>query len=150
RRDLRDPQGGFYSAEDADSIEGNAAHKREGAFYVWTQEEVRKALGEDDAQIVSFYFGVEPQGNALNDPHQEFTGKNILFAARSLEETARQFGRASSEIEKIIFLSAEKLFEARRLRPRPHLDDKVLVDWNGLMISAFALAASVLDSEQYK
>jgi uncharacterized protein len=148
-RDLCGKEGGFYSAEDADSIEGSGPHKKEGAFYVWSEGELKTILGED-AAVCSFYFGAEPQGNAQNDPHQEFTGKNILFVAHSVEETARHFKKPPAEIEKTISLAQEKLLEARKFRSRPHLDDKVLVDWNGLMISGFALAAVVLDDARYR
>jgi uncharacterized protein YyaL (SSP411 family) len=149
-RDLRDPAGAFYSAEDADSAEPGGTHKKEGAFYVWTHAEIKKILGEKEAAVVSFYFGAEETGNVGTDPHQEFTGKNILLAAHSLDETARQFGQTVSEIEETLGLAQEKLLEARKFRPRPHLDDKILVDWNGLMISAFACAASVLENDQYQ
>ena len=148
-RELCDQEGGFYSAEDADSMEGSGPLKKEGAFYVWTEGELRNILGEENATICSFYFGVEPQGNAHNDPHQEFTGKNILFVAHSLDETAQHFGQTATAIERTIALSIAKLLEARQFRSRPHLDDKVLVDWNGLMISSFALAGVILNEERY-
>ncbi len=172
-RDLRGSEGGFYCAEDADSVESmddgrktrdegrgtrddssivhrpSSIVKKEGAFYVWTQEEIASSLGEQDTAIVSFYFGIETSGNAANDPHGEFTGKNILSLAHTIEETAQHFQKISIEIKAILDRSMEKLFVFRQKRARPHLDDKVLTDWNGLMISAFAFASQVLGEERY-
>jgi uncharacterized protein len=135
-RDMTAPGGGFYSAEDADSA-GDAAHpnqKSEGAFYIWSWQEVVELLGEERAQQFARRYGMEPDGNVENDPHHEFTGKNILFQAHAEPDTG--------EAEKI-------LFEARAKRPRPHLDDKILTAWNGLMISAFAKAAAILNEPTY-
>ena len=150
-RDLRDPGGGFYSAEDADSqpfditqgtpIEGAA--KKEGAFYVWSDAEIGAALGAD-ADVVRRRFGVEPNGNAPNDPHGEFTGQNILHVSASIDEVAAGTGRTASEVVDILERARRLLFERRARRPRPHLDDKVLTSWNGMMIAAFARAARVL------
>ena len=141
-RDMRDPDGGFYSAEDADSVI-DAAHpevKGEGAFYIWTQKEIETVAGQPNAQWFCNRFGVEEQGNVQNDPHQEFTGKNILYQAHSVEEPAKQAA---------IFKIAHQLLEARGQRVRPHLDDKILTAWNGLMISAFAKAGAVLAEPRY-
>jgi len=147
---LRDDKGAFYCAEDADSLEPGTTHKKEGAFYVWTMQEFKEILGGPNAEVCGFYFGVETDGNVQSDPHQEFTHKNILFVARSLEETAQHFGKTPEEIKHILERSTVQLFEAREFKPRPHLDDKVLVDWNGLMISSLSLAASILNDETYK
>ena len=141
-RDMRDPDGGFYSAEDADSVI-DAAHpevKGEGAFYVWTQSEIEAVAGQPAAQWFCHRFGVEEQGNVQNDPHQEFTGKNILYQAHPVEEPARQAA---------ILKTAGQLLEARGKRVRPHLDDKILTAWNGLMISALAKAGAVLAEPRY-
>ncbi len=150
-RDLTDREGGFHSAEDADSAAdpSNPAQKTEGAFYIWSQEEIEKHLGKD-AMIFNFHFGVLPEGNAIQDPHGEFTRKNILYREHSLEETAHEFKKSPDEVQKIIENSKKKLFEIRNARPRPHLDDKVLTDWNGLMISALAFGSRVLNDVRYK
>ena len=126
------------------------AHKEEGAFYVWTTDELQLILG-GDAAIFSAFYGAKPDGNAPreSDPHGEFAGKNILYRAQSLENVARQFGVAVSEVQSVLDQSAAKLFHARELRPRPHRDEKIIVAWNGLMISAFARAARVLDEAEY-
>jgi uncharacterized protein YyaL (SSP411 family) len=148
-RDLRDPRGGFYSAEDADSVPpgGEAGHegasKKEGAFYVWSDAEIAALLGPD-ANIVRRRFGIEPDGNAPNDPHGEFTGQNILYTAASIEDVAAAEGRSESEVVEALGRARQVLFETRAKRPRPHLDDKVLTSWNGMMIAAFARAARVL------
>ncbi|HWD98720.1 MAG TPA: hypothetical protein VG345_06775, partial [Bryobacteraceae bacterium] len=150
-RDMASPEGGFYSAEDADSAV-DAAHpreKREGAFYVWTWDEIRALLGEPRANWFAFRYGVEPEGNVSSDPHGEFTGRNILFQARTVAETAGRFDCAVKEMETELNECARILFEARAKRPRPHLDDKILTAWNGLMISAFVKGGVVLERPGY-
>jgi uncharacterized protein YyaL (SSP411 family) len=144
-RDLTHPEGGFYSAEDADSVPPEQArdpkpHKSEGAFYIWSDEEIEKLLGED-AAVARRRFGIEPGGNAPSDPQQEFTGKNLLYVAQSIEDIRARSGLAEGDVLAALGRAREKLFEARASRPRPHLDDKVLTAWNGLMIAAFARAA---------
>jgi uncharacterized protein YyaL (SSP411 family) len=147
-RDMTDSEGGFYSAEDADSVPperagDSAAHKMEGAFYLWMADEVDRLLGAD-AALIRRHFGIEPSGNAPQDPQQEFTGKNLLYTAVSVGDLAREAGRSAAEISRTIAGARKRMFEVRRNRPRPHLDDKILTAWNGLMIGAFARAARVL------
>jgi len=152
RRDMTDPAGGFYSAEDADSLlaHGKPEHA-EGAFYVWTKAETVAALGEADAEIFNRFYGVEPDGNspAGSDPHEEFKGKNILIQRLSLAGAAKHFSKTEDEIAASLAASRKKLFDLRAKRPRPHLDDKIITAWNGLMISAFARGAQVLDEPAY-
>jgi uncharacterized protein YyaL (SSP411 family) len=151
-REMTDEAGGFFSAEDADSVPPEQAddphpHPSEGAFYLWRADEVDALLGAD-APIVKARFGIEQNGNAPADPQQEFVGKNILYVAQSVEQMARQTGKSPDEIERVLAAARLKLFEARVTRPRPHLDDKVLTAWNGLMIAAFARAARVAPDGQ--
>ena len=151
RREMTDPAGGFYSAEDADSVPpehaGDAdAHTSEGAFYIWGDAEIA-ALFADEADVVRFRFGIERHGNAPHDPQGEFTHKNLLYIARDLEDVARLTGRRAeegTEILEVLDRARRVLFEVRSRRPRPHRDDKILAAWNGLMIAAFARAARVL------
>jgi len=150
-RDMVHPEGGFYSAEDADSPSlENPKEKKEGAFYLWTEDEIINVLGKEQGEIFCYYFGIEPKGNALQDPHGEFTERNILYIAHSLEETAMHFKKSVSQAEIIIKEGKEKLFNARSKRPRPSLDDKILVDWNGLMISSLAFGSRVLSEPRYR
>src|SRR6266576_1536980 len=164
RRDMTSPEGGFYSAEDADSplVAGIAdpgqRKNAEGAFYVWTKQEIDDALGED-ARVFSFHYGVEENGNAPAgaDPQGEFVGKNILIERHSLAETARfrstgvpPIGdKEEDSVARLLGQSRQKLFSIRNKRPRPHLDDKIIAAWNGLMISGFARAAQVLKDAYY-
>ncbi len=150
--DLQHAQGGFYSAEDADSLdpEEKQGLKKEGSFYVWRQEEIKNILGVKDAEIFSYYFGVILEGNVPSDPHGEFQGKNILYQQHNLGETSKHFEKSVSEIQGILKNCKQKLFEERKKRPRPHLDDKILVDWNGLMISSLAFGSRVLKEPKYK
>jgi uncharacterized protein YyaL (SSP411 family) len=151
QRDLAHPDGGFYSAEDADSAV-DAAHpreKREGAFYVWAAEEIDAMLAPPDAKLIRFRYGVEESGNVSEDPHGEFLGRNILYQARSMEETAAQFSIGVAEARAVLKNASAKLLEVRSERPRPHLDDKILTSWNGLMISAFAKGAQILDEPRF-
>jgi len=148
-KDMTDKLGGFYSAEDADSLDTVSGHLTEGAFYVFSEAEIKLCLGADHAAVFNYCYGVLPQGNAINDPQGEFTGKNILFRAHGNEEAANEFSRQVHEIQGILTIGEEKLLALRIQRPRPHLDDKVLCDWNGLMIASFAFASRVLGDPQY-
>ena len=147
-REMTDGAGGFYSAEDADSvppesvIEGEGSAKKEGAFYLWRAEEL-DALAGANAAVVKRRFGVQPDGNAPHDPQAEFTGKNLLYVAESAEDLAKETGKPVDEVVRILNDARIKMFEARLKRPRPHRDDKVLTAWNGLMIAAFARMARV-------
>ena len=150
-RDMTHPEGGFYSAEDADSIidPAHPEEKGEGAFYVWTQEEIEKILGQKEAELIAYHFGVHSGGNVLEDPHGEFPGKNILYVAHSAAESASHFGISEDEVDRKLSKARKKLFDARAGRPRPHLDDKILAGWNGLMISACAKAFQVFGEARY-
>jgi uncharacterized protein YyaL (SSP411 family) len=108
-------------------------------------------LGAVAADIFDYHYDVQPSGNVSpeNDPQDEFRGKNILQVAHSVEETAKHFGKPDSEIRAALIEAREKLLAERGTRPRPALDDKVLTSWNGLMISAFARAAQILDDPTY-
>ncbi len=142
--------GGFYSAEDADSLPTfESTHKAEGAFYVWEQKEIDEVLGEKASEVFSYLFNVKPKGNAQNDPHGEFINKNILIQLYTFEQAAKQFNISESDVKALVDTAKAKLFEVRAKRPRPHLDDKILVSWNGLMISAFAKGYQVLGDETY-
>jgi hypothetical protein len=150
-RDMTDAGGAFYSAEDADSAAdpSQPTVKGEGAFYIWSAEEIR-ALVEAPATDWFFHrYGVIEAGNVSNDPHGEFTGRNILYQANEIEDTALHFDRSVDEIRAALGRAEETLLAAREKRPRPHLDDKVLTSWNGLMISAFAKGGAVLDDPRY-
>jgi uncharacterized protein YyaL (SSP411 family) len=150
-RDMLDGDGAFYSAEDADSVV-DPAHpevKGEGAFYVWTRAEIEDAAGQPAAEWFCYRFGVEEGGNVRNDPHGEFTGKNILYQAHSIEQTARHFEKPEGDVRAAIRQAESRLLEARGKRVRPHLDDKILTAWNGLMISAFAKAGAALEEPRY-
>ncbi|PYJ45131.1 MAG: thioredoxin domain-containing protein [Verrucomicrobia bacterium] len=154
-RDMTSKEGGFFSAEDADSPVagiGDPGHRKtaEGAFYVWTKKEIDAALG-DAADIFDFHYGVQAHGNAPegSDPHDEFRGKNILIERHTIAQTAEHLKKNEKEIGESLAQSREKLFPIRAKRPRPHLDDKIIAAWNGLMISAFARAAQVLDDPRY-
>jgi uncharacterized protein YyaL (SSP411 family) len=155
-RDMTSKEGGYFSAEDADSpavaVGGDPGHAKntEGAFYVWTKKEIDAALG-DAAEIFDFHYGVQPHGNAPegSDPQDEFRGKNILIERHTTAETAKQFKKSDDEVRQSLDRSREKLLAIRAKRPRPHLDDKIIVAWNGLMISAYARAAQALDEPRY-
>jgi len=147
--DMTEAQGGFYSAEDADSLDVADGTLKEGAFYVFSQSEIEEALGKDPALIFNYCYGILPQGNAAFDPHGEFSGKNILFRAHSFEEAAVKFHGQTGEIQGILTVGREKLLALRANRPRPHKDTKVLCDWNGLMIVSFAFASRVLGEPKY-
>ena len=167
-REMTHPAGGFYSAEDADSVYmdlsavaaggGSAAEKEkkksEGGFYVWRKAEIDTILSDDNShgrigEVFSFCYGVRSEGNAVHDPLGEFGGKNILFREKSAADAARHLDMEETEAARLLAMAKKRLLEARGNRPRPHLDDKILVEWNGLMISALAAASRVLGDSRY-
>jgi len=149
---LWNEEGGFYSAEDAESaVDIDKPNiKNEGAFYVWTKSEIELFLGINDAEIFNFYFDVREEGNVVDDHLGVFGGKNILHISRNISETAKQFGKTPDEINKILLDAKHKLYIEREKRPQPHLDDKIITAWNGLMISALSKAYQILDDEVYR
>jgi uncharacterized protein YyaL (SSP411 family) len=130
------PDGGFYSAEDADS-EG-----KEGKFYCWTKEELSKLLTPDEFTLAVRYFGVTDKGNFVDhsDPHP-LPNQNVLSIVDP---------KLSPAEEKLLASAKNKIFNQRTKRVRPHLDDKVLASWNGLMLGAMARAYAVLGDEAYR
>ncbi len=135
-RDMTSSEGGFYSAEDADS-EGE-----EGKFYVWTPAEIEATLDPDEARLAMRFWDVTERGN--------FEGTNILYVPRPLEAVAAEFDISTEELWQRMVRIREKLFAEREKRVRPGRDEKVLAAWNGLMLRAFAFAARVLESENYR
>jgi uncharacterized protein YyaL (SSP411 family) len=150
-RDMTHPEGAFYSAEDADSVidPAHPHEKGEGAFYIWVQSEIEAIAGDPAGKWFCYRYGAEPGGNVRNDPHGEFTGRNILFEAQTIAETAHHFEVDERTAADSLRETAEELMKARGRRVRPHLDDKILVAWNGLMISAFAQAGAALGEPRY-
>jgi uncharacterized protein YyaL (SSP411 family) len=144
-RDMTHADGGFYSAEDADSVPPEQsgdprAHKAEGAFYLWRSDEIDALVG-DAAPIVRRRFGILRDGNAPIDPQREFVGKNLLYVARSLDEISDEFSTPPDRVAALLSRARSTMFSERATRPKPHLDDKILTAWNGLMIAAFARVA---------
>lgn len=140
--DLQSPEGGFYSTRDADS-EGV-----EGKFYVWTKGEVAGLLGKEDAQLFCDYYDVSDAGN-WKDQHAPGEVKNILRTLRSLDAVAKQHGLEPAEAETRLASARKKLLEARAKRVPPGLDDKILAEWNGMMIASLARGGAVLGEQHY-
>jgi uncharacterized protein YyaL (SSP411 family) len=142
-RDMAAPEGGFFSAEDADS-EGV-----EGKFYVWTQPELREALGLEEAAFWEPVFNVTAEGNYREEAGGHATGANILHLTRPLAAWASERGVGDAELEARWEAARARLFAVRRARVHPLKDDKVLTDWNGLMIAALAEGERVLGEREY-
>ncbi len=142
-RDLTSPEGAFLCAEDADS-EGV-----EGKFYVWDYEELLKTVGPEDADLVVKAYRVLPEGNHLDEATGHHTGTNILHQTEPLSTLAMEMGITTQELTDRLAGARRALFEARERRVHPHKDDKVLTDWNGLMIAALARGSQVLGDERY-
>src|SRR5215472_713147 len=142
RRDMTSPSGGFYSAEDADS-EG-----KEGKSYVWALDEIHHVLSSEDADLVVRAFNVTAGGN-FSEHGTQSTGENILHRTQSFDQLAREFGMTEPELEERLEAVRQELFAYREKRLHPHKDDKILTDWNGLMIAAFAKAAQAFDEPTY-
>ncbi len=140
--DLQSPQGGFYSTRDADS-EGE-----EGRYYVWTRDEVLRLLGPVDGPRACAYFDIRQGGN-WQDPHAPGAPKNILHTPRALEAVARDEGVEPAELERSINRARRVLLDARAQRAAPALDDKILCEWNGLMISSLARGGASFGEPRY-
>jgi uncharacterized protein YyaL (SSP411 family) len=151
QRDMTGPKGGFYSAEDADSlVQAGKPDHAEGAFYVWTKDEVDHVLGPDRAKVFDYVYGVEAGGNAAeSDTSGELAGKNVLIERHSEKDAAKEFNSSEEQVRQFLDESRMLLLEVRNQRPRPSRDDKVVTSWNGLMISAFARGAQVLNEPRY-
>ena len=135
-REMRSPEGGFCSAEDADS-EGE-----EGKFYVWTRDQIKEVLGKELGTPFCAFYGVDQQGN--------FEGRSsTLNIASSLEKIAGLYGMTVQVLEKMLEEGREKLFTERRKRVRPHRDEKILTSWNGLMISGFTDGFRITGNGRY-
>ncbi len=143
QRELRSPEGGFYSAEDADS-EGE-----EGKFYVWTDEEIRNTLGEEDAAIFSKVYNISQEGNYLEESSGERKGRNIPYWSARISDTADSLQMNETDLRATIERCRHQLLDERDLRVHPHLDDKILTDWNGLIIAALAKASRALRKAEY-
>jgi len=142
-RDMNATEGGFFSAEDADS-EGV-----EGKFYVWTMDEIRNLLDGPELELMTEVYRVAEEGNFHEEATGRLTGSNILHMRQSLPQTASRLGISPAELEAKLDRAREKLFKAREKRIHPHKDDKILTDWNGLMIAALSKAAQVFDRPEY-
>ena len=135
-REMRDPAGGFYSSQDADS-EGE-----EGKFFVWSKDELALILGEKDADLTSGYWGVSDTGN--------FEGRNILNVLQGAESYAAEAGISPEALAGAVSSAKAKLMEARERRIHPGRDDKALTAWNGMTLRSFAEAASILERDDYR
>jgi uncharacterized protein YyaL (SSP411 family) len=142
--------GGFFSSEDADSLYRlTQKEKREGAFYVWTTKEFQSVLGDRDGDVLAKYYNVQENGNVQpeNDAHDELISQNVLSISCTESEIGKESGIAPADVKRIIQEGRTKLLEHRnRERPRPALDDKIVVAWNGLAIGALARLSVVLST----
>jgi uncharacterized protein YyaL (SSP411 family) len=142
-RDMTAPEGGFCSAEDADS-EG-----KEGKFYLWTQEEVRQVLGNEEADFVARVFNIEKDGNFAEQATGERSDVNILHLSKTLEELASDLNLSKQDLQEHLEMIRQKLFAYREKRVHPVKDDKILTDWNGLMIAALTKGAQAFGEPEY-
>jgi uncharacterized protein YyaL (SSP411 family) len=140
-REMTSPQGAFYSATDADSLDAVSGAREEGLYFSWTPQELQKALGADDAAIAAALWSVDDDG--------ELEGRNVLHRERPLSEIATQFELTEADLAGKIDAIQTRLLAARSSRPAPLRDDKILTAWNGLMISAYAQAAFAFDEPAY-
>lgn len=141
-RDMTSPEGAFYSAEDADS-EGE-----EGRFYLWKLDEIKK-LFSNDAELISKVFNIKEQGNWFDHMHGGYNGTNILHLQNDLNGLAAELGLTAEHLIKKFNSAKEKLLQYRKQRIHAFKDDKILTDWNALMISAFAKASVAFDDPYY-
>lgn len=160
--DLRHPNGGFFSGEDADSYRQHGdAEKIEGAFYAWTSDEVQALFTENadkfsDTEcalaIYNYYYGIAEEGNVQpsSDPHGHLLGRNILRVRTTISETAKRYGVDPELVKSILQKGNKILYTERCKRPRPHLDTKIITAWNGLVLSGFSALATITDAPRRK
>ena len=141
RQEMQSPGGGFYSALDADSERADkpGVHA-EGAYYLWHEAELKEVLSLAEFEFVKDYFHIRKNGNINSDPQNEFTNLNIFY----IDEEFKHAVLTKQQTE-LLASARKKLNEIRRQRPRPHLDDKIITAWNGMMLSAFAKASLVFN-----
>ena len=145
RHRMSGPDGGFYTAEDADSVlAADPATHGEGAFYVWKEPEITRLLGADEGRLFAYAYGVQAGGNLPGDPAPGLAGQNVLYRAHTDAEAAAQFQLAEPAVHARLAAAAGVLAAARERRPHPFRDEKIITGWNGLAISACARAAQVL------
>lgn len=142
-RNMTDETGGFYSAEDADS-EGE-----EGKFYLWTEQEIRQVLSQDEADLIKKFFNVDEEGNFTDPATGKKNGKNILYQRKPLAEMASSLHLSLEDAQPLIYKACQKLFRVRQKRIHPNRDDKILTDWNGLMVAALAKASQVFGESEF-
>ncbi len=142
-RDMNSPGGAFYSAEDADS-EG-----REGKFYLWTEEDAGRLLEPDDAALAVRIFNIRKDGNFKDEMRGASTGENILHLRNDMDKLSSDLGISSPELRRRVENIRKILFAEREKRVRPHRDDKILTDWNGMMIAALAIGGRIFDNDKY-
>ena len=142
-RDMTAPEGAFYSAEDADS-EGV-----EGKFYVWNFKELKELLSPDEFNYIRATFNLKAEGNFHDEATGKKDGANIFYLAKPISELSTDSTKSSAELIIAHEIIREKLFDIREKRIHPYKDDKILTDWNGLMIGALAMGARVLDNTDY-
>jgi len=142
-RDMTSPEGVFYSAEDADS-EGE-----EGKLYLWTNDEIQKVLSRGRTDLAVRLFNITADGNFTDEVASRKTGRNILHLTKSIDELASDLSMSVPDLRARIEEIREELFAYREKRIHPHKDDKILTDWNGLMIAALAKGAQVFDEARY-
>lgn len=147
---LYNGRGGFFSAEDAESLTGaSEADKAEGYFYMWERDELKEILENDEFIIFSFIFGIKHEGNTLNDPHSVFGSRNVLYIANDIFEASKEFNKSPEEIKSVLENSLSKIKSERDKRIRPGLDDKILTSQNGLMLNSLAKAYQITQNQKY-
>jgi uncharacterized protein YyaL (SSP411 family) len=144
-REMTSPDGGFYSALDADSERPDAKGKHaEGAFYLWSEKELKSLLTEDEFKFVSSYYNVYQDGNIHSDPQGEFKNLNILYVSEEFADVS-----LTKKQQKLLGSAKNKLLDKRQYRPRPHLDDKIITAWNGMMVASLASASKTFNEKKY-
>lgn len=143
--EMRSPDGGFYSALDADSERADKPGTHaEGAYYLWHETELKEILSPAEFELVKKYFHIRKNGNIDSDPQNEFSNLNIFY----IDEEFKKSVLIKQQAE-LLASARKKLNKIRRQRPRPHLDDKIITAWNGMMLSAFAKASLVFKNPEF-
>lgn len=145
---LSNPEGGFYSSEDAESI-NDKGYKEEGFYYIWKYKELENILTKDELKIFSYIYGIKYEGNTIPDYHQGFENNNVLFIDNDIYDASKNFSIPVEEVIKIIESTKNKLIQERKKRTPPDVDKKIITSWNGMMLSAIIEIYKIKSEKKY-
>jgi len=145
---LYNPEGGFFSSEDAESINDKGI-KEEGYYYLWKYKDIENILNKDEFNILTYHFGIKYEGNILPEFNQDFRNSNILYINNDVFDTAKHFSISVDKAKEILKTAIEKLIIERKKRIKPDVDKKIITSWNGMMVKAILEVYQITSDNKY-